>query len=103
MSHNLGLKLIPFVPHDPRLVVVPDLKHQWRDQAVSLCKKVGLKPEIRAGKYGDRQNEVQKQSFEPGALVFANSKIEIDVCRGQPVGDPLYGYPEGEFNEFRRR
>jgi hypothetical protein len=80
----------------PELVVVPNLRHQWVDQATVLCKKIGLKAEIKSGDYGARQNEVQKQSLAPGSLVFMNSTIEISVCRGNPVGDPLYNFTPGQ-------
>jgi hypothetical protein len=80
----------------PELVVVPNLKHHWVDEAKVLCKKIGLRVEVKAGNYGDRQNEVQRQSLEPGSLVSTNSAIEISVCRGSPSGDPLYNYPQGQ-------
>lgn len=80
----------------PELVVVPNLRHQWVDQATVLCKKIGLRAEAKSGDYGDRQNEVQKQSLAPGSLVFMNSKIEIFVCTGYPAGDPLYNFTEGQ-------
>ena len=77
----------------PELVVVPNLQHQWVDQAAVLCKRVGLRVEVKPGNYCDRQNEILRQSLEPGSLVLANSQIEIIVCRGQAVGDPLYNIP----------
>lgn len=89
----------------PELIVVPDFKHQWVDQAVGLCKKVGLRPNVERGTYTlkGRKNEIQWQSLEPGALVFANSSIEIRVCLGGPVGDSLYGYTYDQVGESKER
>jgi beta-lactam-binding protein with PASTA domain len=78
----------------PELVVVPDLRHQWKDQATDLCNKVGLRVKEPRRRYGERQNEVLDQSLVPGSLVFAGTEIEMTICVGSLAGDPMYGIKE---------
>jgi beta-lactam-binding protein with PASTA domain len=69
----------------PKLVIVPDVVHQFRDQADYLCRKVGLRPIIRVrDEYTGvlRTDEVGKQSLSPGAQEYIGREIELAVSRG---------------------
>ena len=75
----------------PELVVVPELRHMWVDEAIVLCREMRLTVEVKRV-YGRNQDEVLGQSLVPGSREFPNSKILLIVCVGEPVVDPLYGH-----------
>lgn len=80
----------------PELVCVPDFKHKWRDEAALLCKKQGLRMIPMPGTYGKRGGEVQIQNLDAGSLVARASRVELRICLGEPVPDPLFGLSKSD-------
>jgi len=84
----LLLSVVTAYEATPKIVIVPNLQHAWKDRASDLCKDIGLNPVEMRGTYGERAGEVQKQSLEPGAEVFRGSQIEVYISLGSPVSNP---------------